>query len=93
MFKLPYNGTHFTYQQGNAQNPPSQALAVCEPRTTIYTSWTAKDRERNQRSNFQYTLDGENMETETLFCWAPKSLWMVTAAMKLQDPCSLEEKL
>ena len=25
--------------------------------------------------------------------WAPKSLWVVTAAMKLKDTCSLEEKL
>ena len=27
----------------------------------------------------------------TLFPWAPKSLWMVTAAMKLKDACSLKE--
>ena len=27
------------------------------------------------------------------FSWAPKSWWMVTAAMKLKDTCSLEEKL
>ena len=30
---------------------------------------------------------------ERLFSWARKSLWMVTAAMKLKDGCSLEEKL
>ena len=30
---------------------------------------------------------------ETIFSWAPKSLQMVTAAMKLKDTCSLEEKL
>ena len=30
---------------------------------------------------------------ETLFSWTPKSLQMVTAAMKLKDVCSLEEKL
>ena len=30
---------------------------------------------------------------QTLFFWAPKSLWMMTAAMKLKDICSLEEKL
>ena len=30
---------------------------------------------------------------ETLSFWAPKSLPMVTAAMKLKDACSLEEKL
>ena len=35
----------------------------------------------------------EKMETvKTLFSWAPKSLWMVTVAMKL-NTCSLEEKL
>ena len=28
-----------------------------------------------------------------LFSWAPKSLQMVTAAMKLKDTCSLEGKL
>ena len=39
-------------------------------------------------------IDGETMETgQTLFLWAPKSLQMVTAAMKLKDTCSLEEKL
>ena len=27
------------------------------------------------------------------FSWAPKSLWTVTAAMKLKDTCSLEERL
>ena len=30
---------------------------------------------------------------QTLFSWAPKSLQMVTAAMKLKGACSLEEKL
>ena len=36
----------------------------------------------------------EKAETVTvLFSWAPKSLQMVTVAMKLKDACSLEEKL
>ena len=30
---------------------------------------------------------------QTLFYWAPEPLQMVTAAMKLKDTCSLEEKL
>ena len=38
-------------------------------------------------------IDGETVETVTLFFGAPKSLQMVTAAMKLKDTCSLEEKL
>ena len=33
------------------------------------------------------------LEWQTLFILAPKSLQMVTAAMKLKDACSLEEKL
>ena len=41
-----------------------------------------------------WQIDGETMETVMdLFSWAPKSLQMVTAAMKLKDACSLEEKL
>ena len=31
--------------------------------------------------------------TFTLFSWTPKSMWMMTAAMKLKDTCSLEGKL
>ena len=38
-------------------------------------------------------IDGETMETVTDFFGAPKSLQMVTAAMKLKNTCSLEEKL
>ena len=38
-------------------------------------------------------IDGETMETLTSFSWAPKSLQMVTATMKLKGACSLEEKL
>ena len=41
-----------------------------------------------------WQIDGETMKTVThLFSWTPKSLQMVTAAMKLKDACSLEEKL
>ena len=42
-----------------------------------------------------WQIDGETMETETdfLFSWAPKSLQVVTTAMKLKDACSLEENL
>ena len=41
-----------------------------------------------------WQIDGETVETVTDFILgAPKSLQMVTAAMKLKDTCSLEEKL
>ena len=42
----------------------------------------------------QWQIEGEIMETVTDFIsWPPKSLQMVTAAMKLKYACSLEEKL
>ena len=41
-----------------------------------------------------WRIDEETVETVTGFIFgAPKSLQMVTAAMKLKDPSSLEEKL
>ena len=41
-----------------------------------------------------WQIDGETMEQcQTLFFWAPKSLQMVTAAMKLKDAYSLEGML
>ena len=41
-----------------------------------------------------WQIDGETMETgQTLFSQALTSLRMVTAAMKLKNACSLEEKL
>ena len=41
-----------------------------------------------------WQIDGKQWKQwETLFSWAPKSLQMVTAAMKLKDACFLEGKL
>ena len=47
-----------------------------------------------------WQIDGEILgkrnktkQWQTLLFWAPKSLQMVIAAMKLKDACSLEEKL
>ena len=46
-----------------------------------------------------WEIDGETVETDfismadIIFGGAPKSLQMVTIAMKLKDACSLEEKL
>ena len=41
-----------------------------------------------------WEIDGETVETVSDFIfWAPKSLQMVTAAMRLKDAYSLEEKL
>ena len=46
-------------------------------------------------SSISWQLDGKTMETvrNFIFGGAPKSLQRMTAAMKLKDACSLEEKL
>ena len=44
--------------------------------------------------NTSWQIDGKTWkQCQTLFWEAPKSLQMVTAAMKLKDPCSWKEKL
>ena len=41
-----------------------------------------------------WLIDGQKWKQwQTLFSWAPKSLQMVTTAMKFKDACSLEENL
>ena len=40
-----------------------------------------------------WEIDGEIGNSDRLFFWAPKSLQMVTAVMKLKDAYSLEGKL
>ena len=56
MLKLPHNCTHLRHKQSNAQNSPSQASTVHEPRTFRCSSWIYK-RQRNQRCNCQHPLD------------------------------------
>ena len=46
-----------------------------------------------QSQHFMANIWGNNGNSERIFSWPPKSLQMVTAAMKLKDACSLEEKL
>ena len=46
-----------------------------------------------QSHHFMADRWGNSGNSNRLFTWAPKSLQMVTAAMKLKDACSLEEML
>ena len=51
---------------------------------------------KNMATNpiISWQMDGKAMKQwHILFSWAPKSLQMVTAAMKLKDTCSLGKKL
>ena len=63
-----------------------------------WKSWLKTQHSKNEdpgiRSHhFMADRWGNNGNSERLFFWTPKSLQMVTAAMKLKDACSLEEKL
>jgi len=46
-----------------------------------------------QSHHFMANRWGNDENSDRLFSWAPKALWMVTAAMKLKDTCSLEERV
>ena len=71
MFKLLYSFAHFTCQQGNAQNPSSQASIVRELRTSRCSRQIQK-RQRNQRSNCQHQLDhkkAREFQKNIYFCF------------------------
>ena len=55
----------------------------------------AKSKTLESIMNCSWEIDGETVETvsDFIFGGTPKSLQMVTAAMKLKDAYSLEEKL
>ena len=61
-------------------------------------SWLKTQHSKNkdhgiQSQHFMAKRWGNNGNSKRLSSWAPKSLQMLTAAMKLKHTCSLEEKL
>ena len=58
----------------------------------LKTQHSKKDHDI-QSHHFIANTWGNNENSDGLFSWAPKSLQLVTAAIKLKDACSLEEKL
>ena len=63
-----------------------------------WKSWLKAQHPENEDHGIwshHFMANRETVETVIDFIWgrAPKSLQMVTAAMKLKDACSLEEKL
>ena len=70
----------------------------CGAREDSWKSWLktqhSEDEDHGIWSHHSWQIDGETLETVRDFILgALKSLEMVTAAMKLKDACSLEEKL
>ena len=81
-------------------------MAESEERKSLWMKVNVESEKVGLKLNFQKTkimvsgpitswqIGGETVETVTDFIfWVPKSLQMVTAAIKLKDDYSLEEKL
>ena len=89
MFKLLHNCTHFTCQQGNTQNPSSQASILCELRTYTCTSWIQENRgTRDQIANIHWSIEKtREFQKNICFCFIdytkafdcldPKKLWKI----------------
>ena len=61
-------------------------------------SWLKAQRAENEdhgiwSHHFMANMGKQWKQWQTLFSWAPKSLQMVIAAMKLKDVCTLKKKL
>ena len=97
MFKLSYNCLHFTCQQGHAQNPSRQASVVRKLITSRCTSWIQK-RQRNQRSNCQYSWTMEKARefqkniyfcltdlAEAFDCVDHNKMWKILKEMGIPD--------
>ena len=97
MFKLLHNCTHLTHQQSNAQNSPSQASTVCEPRTFRFLSWIIKGRgTRDQIANIRWIIEKEReFHQNVYFCFIDyakafdcvdyNKLWKILKEMGLSD--------
>ena len=86
MLKLLHNCTHLTHYQSNAQNSPSQASAIREPRTSRCSSWIL----RNQRLNWQHLLDhwkSKRVPEKHIFLlyWLCQSLWLCGSQQTVEN--------
>ena len=83
--------------------PGKSQVTGTQPGFSIFTSYSPLSRKlcfkicvcllSVQKQLSRVCMYPKEKKCQTLFFWAPKSLQMVTAAMKLKDACSLEEKL
>ena len=76
-----------TLAKYNAQNSPSEAPTVCEPRTSRCSSWK---RQRNQRWNCQCPLDHQKNKWPPekylpLFHWLCQRLWLCGSQQTLEN--------
>ena len=95
MIKILQNCTHFTYQQGNAQNPSSLVSMIHELRTSRCTSQIRKDREtRDQTVNIHWIIEkARGFQKNICFidyakafdCVYHSKLWKILKEMRIPD--------
>ena len=97
MVKLPHNCTHLTSQKSNAQNSPSKASTVHEPRTSRCTSWIQKrQRNKNKFANILWIIEkARQFQKNVYFCFVDyakafdcvdhKKLWNILTEMGIPD--------
>ena len=78
---------------GSEEEPKSLLMKVKEESEKVGLKLIPKSKIMASGPITSWQIDRETMETVRLFFWAPKSLQMVTAAMKLKDAYFLEESL
>ena len=77
----------------NASQLTINMLKECQYKVLQYAQHSENKDHGIWSHHFMGNRWGNNGKCQTLFFWAPKSLQMVTTAMKLKDAYSLEEKL
>ena len=77
-------------RKGRGTKEPLDETERGECKSWLKTQHSKNKDHGNQSHHFMASRWGDS--ERLLFSWAPKSLQMVTAAMKLKDACSLEEK-
>ena len=97
MFKLLHNCTHFTCQQGNAQNPSSQTSTVSEPRTSrCQAGFKNGRRTRDQITNIHQIINkARAFQKNIYFCFIDyarafdcvdhNKLWKILLEMGVSD--------
>ena len=98
MFKLLHNCIHFTCWQGHAQNSPSQASTVREPRTSRRISWIQKKGRgtRDQIANIHWIIEkAREFQKSIYFCFTDyakafdcvdhNKLWKIFQEMGIPD--------
>ena len=84
---------HYPYGRKQREIKPLDEGERGEWKSWLKTRHSKNEDHGIQSHHFMANRWKNNGNNDRLyFLWAPKSLWVVTAAMKLKDTCSLEEK-